>query len=140
MKNNKNNKGGRRPKTDPCKHRMVFYLNDKDYAHFLSLFEQSGMKIKAHFIAACVFQKTVKIVKIDKAVMDYYTKLTHLYAQFRAVGVNYNQVVKQLHANFSEKKARFYLYKLEQETIRLAVIGKEIAELNKVFEKRFLTS
>ena len=48
--------------------------------------------------------------------MDFYIKLTELYGQFRAVGVNYNQIVKILYRNFSEKKAAAYLFKLEQQT------------------------
>jgi len=40
-------KGGRKPKTDPCKNRHVFRLNDEDNARLLSLFEASGMDNKA---------------------------------------------------------------------------------------------
>lgn len=131
------NKGGRKPKTDKAVFRYSISMNAKEHEKFLSLFEHSGMQVKAHFIMACVFQRTIKTIKIDKASLDYYTRLTHLYGQFRAIGVNYNQIVKQLHAGFSEKKARFFLYKLEQETIKLATIGKEITELTKSFEKQF---
>ena len=51
--------------------------------------------------------------------MDFYIKLTELYGQFRAVGVNYNQIVKILYRNFSEKKAAAYLFKLEQQTAQM---------------------
>ena len=40
---------------------------------------------------------------MDKSAVEYCTRLTEFYAQFRAVAVNYNQVVKALHSNFSEK-------------------------------------
>ena len=43
--------------------------------------------------------------KVDKTLVDYYTKLSDFHAQFRAVGTNYNQVVKELRLHFSEKKA-----------------------------------
>ncbi|NDV85044.1 MobA protein, partial [Bacteroides sp. 51] len=36
---------------------------------------------------------------------------------FRSVGTNYNQVVKELHSNFSEKKALALLYKLEKRVL-----------------------
>lgn len=134
----KHRKGGRKPKPNPCSHRLVFYLTDADYARFLSLYEKSGVKMKAHFITACIFERPIKTIKVDKTSQEYYTKLTELYAQFRSVGVNYNQIVKQMHASFSEKKARYYLYKLEQETIKLAAVGKHILELNLAFEKYFL--
>ena len=69
-----------------------------------------------YFITACIFQKGIKTVKIDKATMDYYKRLTSFYSQFRALEVNYNQVVKILYQKFSEKKASAYLYNLEKKT------------------------
>ena len=41
------------------------------------------------------------------------------HAQFRAVGTNYNQVVKELRLHFSREKAMALLYKLEQQTVEL---------------------
>lgn len=131
-------KGGRPPKKDPAVHRYSISLNDEENARFLTLFETSGMHVRAHFIKACVFQKGIKVVKIDKAAMDYYMRLTSFYGQFRAVGVNYNQVIKILHRNFSEKKALAYLYKLEKQTIELAILSKKIVQLTEEFEEKHL--
>jgi hypothetical protein len=131
-------KGGRPPKINPAIHRYSISFDDEENARFLTLFETSGMHVMAHFITACVFQKGIKTVKIDKATMDYYMRLTSFYSQFRAVGVNYNQVVKILHRNFSEKKALAYLYKLEKETIELAVLSKKIIQLTEEFETNYL--
>ena len=61
-----------------------------------------------------------------------------MFAQFRAVGVNYNQVVKQLHSNFTQKKALALLYKLEKGTIELTETGKKIAELSEEFKAEYL--
>ena len=94
--------------------------------------------IMAHFIIACVFQKGIKTVKIDKATIDYYMRLTSFHSQFRAVGVNYNQVVKILYQKFSEKKASAYLYKLEKQTIELVMLSKNIIQLTEEFEKKHL--
>lgn len=132
------NKGGRPPKIDPAVHRYSISLNAEENAHFLTLFETSGMHAMAHFITACIFQKGIKTVKIDKAAMDYYMRLTTFYSQFRAVGVNYNQVVKILHQKFSEKKALAYLYKLEKQTIELAILSKKIIQLTEEFENSYL--
>jgi hypothetical protein len=99
---NKKHKGGRHPKDD----RATCYsisLTAVENAKFLTLFEQSGMNVMAHFITACIFQKTITTVKIDKAAIDYHLKLTGLFAQFRAIGVNYNQLIKILYNNFTEK-------------------------------------
>lgn len=131
-------KGGRNPKADPATHRYSISLTAVENSKFLSLFEQSGMNVKAHFITACIFQSTVKTVKIDKGTMDFYMRLTTLYGQFRSVGVNYNQVVKILYGNFSEKKAAAYLYRLEKQTTELAIICRNIMEVTREFEERHL--
>ncbi|UKB78611.1 conjugal transfer protein MobA [Chryseobacterium sp. MEBOG07] len=131
-------KGGRNPKKDPAVFRYSISLNAEENARFHSLFEQSGMKIMAHFITASLFQRTIKTVKIDKSTMDYYMRLTTLYGQFRAVGVNYNQIVKLLYRNFSEKKAAAYLFKLEKQTIEMAKLCQEIIRLTREFEREHL--
>ena len=61
-----------------------------------------------------------------------------LYGQFRAVGVNYNQIVKILYRNFSEKKAAAYLFKLEKQTIELAQLCRVITQLTEEFEVKHL--
>ena len=131
-------KSGRNPKKDPAIFRYSISLNAEENARFLSLFEQSQMNVMAHFITACIFQKTIKTVKIDKAAMDYYMRLTTLYGQFRSVGVNYNQIVKLLYRNFSEKKAAAYLYKLEKHTAEMAVLCQKIIQLTEEFEANHL--
>jgi hypothetical protein len=129
---------GRKPKSDPCRHRYSFNLNDKDNAVFLSLYEQSELSDKARFITSCIFNRQLKVVKIDKAAMDYYMRLTTFYGQFRAIGVNYNQVVKALKATFTEKKALAFLYKLENATRDLVEINQKIIQLTEEFEQKWL--
>lgn len=136
--NRKKHKGGRKPKKDPCKHRYAISLNDVDNARFLSLFEASGMDVKAHFITATLFEKPVKVVKIDKGMVDYYMRLTSFYSQFRAIGVNYNQVTKAIKSTFTEKKALAFLFQLEKATFELVAINKQIMDLTKEFEEQWL--
>ncbi|MDR6919508.1 conjugal transfer protein MobA [Chryseobacterium sp. 2987] len=138
QKKGQGKKTGRKPKTDPARHRYSISLNDKENDRFISLFEKSGMKIMAHFITACVFERTIKTVKIDMNAVEYHTRLTNLYSQFRAIGVNYNQVVKILYRNFSEKKASAYLFKLENQTAELAQLCQKIIDLTHEFEKKHL--
>ena len=73
----------------------------------------------------------MKVVKIDKAATDYYIKLTNLQSEY----VNYNQAVKALHTGLSEKKALAMLYKLEQLTIELISLNREIIRLTQEFEQ-----
>jgi hypothetical protein len=77
-------------------------------------------------------------VKFDKAAMDYYMRLTTFHSQFRAIGVNYNQVVKHLKTTFMEKAALAMLYKLEKATIELVVINKRIVDLTEEFKEKYL--
>lgn len=130
-------KGDRNPKNDPVIHRDVIYLNNADNACFLALYDKSCMSVKSYFITFCIFNKPIKVVKIDKAVQDYCMSLTTFFGQFRMVGTNYNQIEKALKSNFSEKKALVFLYKLEKETIEMLTIQKKIMELTDEFEKKF---
>jgi len=134
----KRGKGGRSPKNDPASFRYSVNFTAIQHARFLTLFEQSGLQSKARFIAARVFSDDFRVVKTDRATLEYVTKFTSFYAQFRSVGVNYNQVVKELHTNFSEKKALALLYKLEKATIELVEIGKKIQELSEEFKAEWL--
>ncbi|OBW41823.1 hypothetical protein AB670_01816 [Chryseobacterium sp. MOF25P] len=136
--NVKQNKGGRNPKTNPSIHRHVFRLTDEENAQLLSLFEASGMSNKAKFIVAILFSKEIKAVKIDKGTADFYMRLTSLFGQFRAVGVNYNQVVKLLYSRFTEKKAAAFLFKLEKQTAEMANLCKKIIELTEEFNLNYL--
>lgn len=137
-RNSKQNKGGRKPKTDPSIHRHVFRLTEKENAKLLSLFEASGMTNKAKFIISLLFSKEMKSVKIDKGTVDFYMRLTSFHSQFRSIGVNYNQIVKLLYKNFSEKKAAAFLYKLEKQTAEMAILCQKIIQISEEFEAKHL--
>lgn len=130
--------GGRPPKTDPAKIRYSISFTEEEHAKFLTLFEQSGMLVKAHFITSQVFGKEMKSVKIDKGTVDFYMRLTSFHSQFRTIGVNYNQIVKLLYRHFSEKKAAAFLYKLEKQTAEMAMLCQKIIQLTEEFETEYL--
>ncbi|RRJ89828.1 hypothetical protein EG240_10550 [Paenimyroides tangerinum] len=129
---------GRPLKTDPAIFRYSLSLNEEENARFLALFDKSDMQVKAHFIKSCLFDKTVKTIQIDKGTVDFYMRLTSFHTQFRNVGVNYNQIVKLLYKNFSEKKASAYLFKLEKQTTEMAMLCRQIIELIDEFEVKNL--
>ena len=130
-------KGGRPTKNDPAVYRYSVNFTAIEHARFLSMFDQSGLLSRALFIKARVFNESFRVIKTDKGTLEYVAKLTQMHAQFRAIGVNYNQIVKELHTNFSQKKALHMLYKLEKETIELAIIGKQITALCEEFKQRW---
>lgn len=131
-------RAGRKPKNDPAVNRYSINLNAEDNAKFLALFDQSGMKVIAHFITACIFQKTVKTVKINMDAVEYYEGLTRFFSQFRGIATNYNQIVKLLNSNFSDKKASAYLYKLEKQTEEMKELLLKVVALTTEFEKKYL--
>ena len=44
---------GRKPKADPCRHRLAINLNDAGFAAFLALYEQSGLKDFEDIFCTC---------------------------------------------------------------------------------------
>jgi hypothetical protein len=135
---NKPRQVGRKPKADPCRYRYAIYMNDAENVRFLSMCEETASQDKSRFIKSFLFQKELKVIKVDKAAMDYYMRLTTFYAQFRAIGNNYNQVTKALKSTFTEKKALAFLYKLENATRELIAINQKIIDLTKDFEAKWL--
>lgn len=136
--NRKKKTVGRKPKSNPAKYRYTVNLNDEENDKFQLLFQQSEVENISRFIHHALFGKEIKVVKIDKATMDYYVRLTNFYHQFQAIGNNYNQTVKALKTNFSEKRALALLYKLEKATIELILLSKQIIALTKEYEERWL--
>ena len=100
-------------------------------------FEKSGVYAKSVFLKAHFFGQPFKVLKVDKTLVDYYTKLSDFHAQFRAIGTNYNQVVKELRLHFSEKKAMALLYKLEQQTVELVKLSRKIVELSREMQEKW---
>ena len=133
----KRGKGGRPLKTDPAKNCLMVRFTDEEYARFLTMFEQSGVLSKAQFIKARVFDATFRVIQKDHGTMEVAARLTTFLAQFRKIGVNYNQVVKELNTHFSQKKALALLYKLENETRDLIAVSEKILALTEEFRQRW---
>lgn len=142
MEENKNKKTrksvGRKSKTDPAVYRYGIKFNSQENDQFELLFQKSGMVYRARFIKAVLLNKEIKVVKIDKATMDYYMRLTNFYHQFQSIGNNYNQTVKAVKNNFGEKRAYALLRNLEKATIDLVLLSKRIILLTREFEDAYL--
>ena len=133
----KERRTGRIPKLNPKTHCVMVRFDDEEHARFLAMYEQSGEYAKAVFIKARVFGEEFRVIKVDNSFPEYYAKLSDLNAQFRRIGVNYNQVVKELKSRFSEKKAMALLYKLEQQTVELVKLSRQIVELSREMEAKW---
>jgi len=101
------------------------------------MYKESQVYAKAVFLKAHFFGQKFRVIKVDKTMVDYCTKLSDFHAQFRAIGTNYNQVVKELRCHFSEKKAMALLYKLEKCTIDLVKLSREIVELSREMQAKW---
>ncbi len=132
----KSSRYGRNPKLNPKTHCVMVRFDDVEWNRFLTMYEESQVYAKAVFLKAHFFGQKFKVLKVDKTLVDFCTKLSDFHAQFRAIGTNYNQVVKELRIHFSEKKAMSLLYKLEQRTIDLVRVSREIAELSREMQAK----
>ena len=112
-------------------------LTASENSQFLTLYELSGVYSKSAFIKARLFDQTFRVIKVDRTLLDYYQKLSALFGQFRAIGVNYNQVTVALKSNFTEKKAHTLLSELSKQTLDLVVIGGEIVKLTNEFKQEW---
>lgn len=141
MNENKNGaaspKWGRHPKESRKSHCVMVRFDDGEWLRFLAMYEKSGVYAKAVFLKAHFFRQPFRVLVTDKALLDYCTKLSAFHAQYRAIGNNYNQTVKELRCHFSEKKAMALLYRLEQCTKELAALMRQVMELSKEFEGRW---
>lgn len=129
---------GRKPKSDPADRKYSFRLNAEENTRFERLLADSGAKDRTLFIKKSIFGGQIKVVKIDKATMDYYIRLTEFHRQFQAVGNNYNQVVRSLKNNFGDKRAVALLYKLEKLTVELMLVCKKVMALTEEYERKWL--
>lgn len=87
---------------EKTEYRYFVNFTATENAQFLNLFELSGVYSKSRFIKARVFDESFRVIKIDRTLVDYTQKLSALFGQFRAIGVNYNQVTVALKSHFTE--------------------------------------
>lgn len=140
MQNSNKNTGGRKLKSNPKKYRHVFRLTESDNQRLLALFASSGMTNKASFLVSMLLDREIKTVKVDVAALQYHATLTKLFNQFRAVGVNYNQMVKLCNEYFSDNRAKRSISKLEEYTRDLSKLCYYIIKLTKEFEDTHLNT
>jgi hypothetical protein len=90
------------------------------YKEAYFLYHHPGLKVKAYFIAFSIFDRKLKVVKIDKAAMDYYMRLTTFHSQFRAIGTNYYQVTKAIKSTFTQKKSPCLSLQIRESDARIS--------------------
>ena len=129
-------KWGPHPKESSKSHCVMVRFDNEEWQKFLAMYEKSGVYARAVFLKAHFFGQPFRVLVTDRTLLDYCTKLSAFHAQYRMVGNNYNQAVRELRCHFSEKKAMALLYKLEQCTKELAALMRQIMELSREFQQR----
>ncbi len=76
------------------------------------------------------------MVTFDKSRHEYYAKLSNFHSQFRMVGNNYNQTLKELKSHFSERRTAALVYKLEKYMMQLVQVMTKVTELTNEYKER----
>ena len=144
--NNKRNRGGRNPRLDPATKRYSLNFSSEEDMRFLRKFDRSGMTSKSAFIKARIFGEPFHVVTFDKSLHEYYAKFfavqsgkverSDFHSQFRMVGNNYNQTLKELKSHFSERRAMALVCKLEKYMMQLVQIMHKVIELTNEYQKK----
>ena len=145
--NNKKNKGGRNPKLAPATNRYSVNFSSEEDMRFLKMFDRSGMTSKSAFIKARIFGEPFHVVIFDKSQHEYYAKFfavqsgkaerSDFHAQFRMVGNNYNQTLKELKSHFSERRTMALVCKLEKYMMQLVQIMHKVTELTDEYQEKY---
>ena len=130
-------KAGRRLTSSPCTHCVMVRFDDIEWDNLLRMMEKADETFKAVFIKKFLFGKPFKVLVTDKTLALYTAKLGEFFSQFRTLGVNYNIVVRELRAGFTEKKAMSLLYNLEKTTRDMIAIMAEVKELTEKFDEQW---
>lgn len=131
------NKAGRHPKIDSTVFRCSVNFNAAEHAAFQTMHEQSGVDSISAFVKMRIFGKPFKVFTVDENTRVFIDKLSSLNSDYRTLVVEYDTLVRTLRENFTEKKAMKALYQLEQVTIKLVSINREIVALAKEFDVRW---
>ncbi len=130
-------KTGRPFSPNRCTHCVMVRFDDLEWDSLTRMMEKADESVKATFIKKLIFGKPFKVLTTDKSLAVYCAKLSEFFAQYRTIGVNYDLVVKELRANFTEKKAMTHLYKLEKATIDLAKVTADVKALSMQFDEQW---
>ena len=123
------------PKLDPAANCYSVNFSSEEDVRFLKMFDRSGMTSKSAFIKARIFGEPFHVVTFDKSQHEYYAKLSDFHAQFRMVGNNYNQTLKELKSHFSERRTATLVYKLEKYMMQLVHLMSKVTELTDEYRK-----
>jgi len=99
----KRNKTGRNPKLDPAVFRYTVRFNEEEHNRFLAMFEKSGVYAKSVFIKAHFFGQPFRVLKVDRTLVDYYTKLEQQTVELVKLSRQIVELSREMEAKWSQK-------------------------------------
>ena len=104
MKTDNFQKAGRHPKIDPIVYRCSVNFTAAEHAILMAMFEKSGLESMAAFVKMQFFGNPFKVFTIDENTRVFIDKLSDFNARFKVIGSSYDEIVRTLRTNFTEKK------------------------------------
>ena len=92
-------------------------------------YKESGVYAKAVFCKSMVFGESFRVIKENEKMRPFSEKLNGYHAQFRTLATVYNQIVKEMHVNFSERKTMALMQRLEKTTKEMTALAKDVIGL-----------
>lgn len=136
--NRNNYRGGRHKKTDPSTaFRCSVNFTASEQSQLLAMQQQSGIESLSAFIKMQVFGKTFKVHYIDDNSRIFIDRLSNMNNHYREIRISYNLLLTTLNENFNERKAMAALYKIENLTIELVKLNREIVALARRFDEQW---
>ncbi|MGL4364632.1 MAG: plasmid mobilization protein [Bacteroidales bacterium] len=130
-------KGGRPHKINKHNYNIKVRFNAEDYNLLQNKLEELNQKNTSKYIRSVLFGREIRVVTTDESLYKIIEVLSKITAQYRRVGVNYNQVTKHINTCFGEQKAKEMLEELEQTTKMLVKISEGIASFNEKLKKKY---
>jgi uncharacterized protein (DUF4213/DUF364 family) len=113
-------------------------FSEKEGIELDYLLHKYGFQKVSSFIKKCIFQKEFHVITYDESLYDVIEKLNEILYQYRKIGINYNQVIKQINKTFGEEKGKQLLSRLAQNTIDLVqIVEKTVVPIVRTLEEKY---
>ena len=105
--------------------------NPEDQIRVIESFKRSGCDTKSDFVRKMILREDFRVVKVDKDLLDYTTKLTDFILAVNKIGVLYNQAVRAINKYHSEERAQQLLNNVSEQQMELMDKLLEVINLTK---------
>lgn len=138
MSKNNFSKAGRHPKIDPIAFRCSVNFNAQEQVQLEAMHQQSGVESLSAFIKLQIFGKPFKVFYVDENSRVFIDMLSNFNADYRSIGVAYDQLVKVLRENFTEKRVNSTIRELVGKMKELVAVNHKIVALAERFDAEWL--